>query len=142
MSLSLYFHFCWKALIALYDAGVPFDPKVINLGDPAERAALQAVWPLAKFPVMRDEVRARMTPESTIIIDYLAQYNRPAAGLIPAGPDLARQVRLPDRLIDNYIRLPLQQIVNEWMRTEGQHDRSAPTRPAATFAMDTTSSSQ
>ncbi len=126
MSLTLYFHplssFCWKALIALYDAGVPFEPKVVDLGDPAERAAFQAVWPLAKFPVMRDDARGRTTPESTIIIDYLAQYYPPAAQLIPADPDLARQVRLLDRLIDNYIHLPLQQIVNERLRPAGQHD--------------------
>jgi glutathione S-transferase len=126
MSLTLYFHplssFCWKALIALYDAGVPFEPKVVDLGDPAKRAAFQAVWPLAKFPVMRDEARRRTVPESTIIIDYLAQHFPAAAGLIPVDPDLARQVRLLDRLIDNYIHLPLQQVVNERMRPEGQHD--------------------
>jgi glutathione S-transferase len=126
MSLTLYFHplssFCWKALIALYDAGVPFEPKVVDLGDPAERAAFQAVWPLAKFPVMRDEARGRTVPESTIIIDYLAQYYPAAAGLIPADRDLARQVRLLDRLIDSYIHLPLQQVVNERLRPEGRHD--------------------
>src|ERR1700722_4967363 len=126
MSLTLYFHplssFCWKALIAFYDAGVPFAPKVVDLGDPAERAAFEAVWPLAKFPVLRDAARGRTTPESTIIIDYLAQYYPAAAGFIPAGADLARQVRLLDRLIDNYIHLPFQQVVNERMRPEGQHD--------------------
>jgi len=95
---------------------------VVDLGDPAERAAFQAVWPLARFPVMRDAARGRTVPESTIIIDYLAQYCPAAAGLIPADPDLARQVRQLDRLIDNYIHLPLQQVVNERMRPEGQHD--------------------
>src|ERR1700728_3096281 len=98
MSLTLYFHplssFCWKALIALYDADVPFEPKVVDLGDPAQRAAFQAVWPLAKFPVLRDEARGGAIPESTIIIDYLGQYYPAAAGLLPADPDLARQGRL------------------------------------------------
>jgi len=126
MSLTLYFHplssFCWKALIALYEAGVPFEPKVVDLGDPAQRAAFQAVWPLAKFPVLRDEARGRTEPESTIIIDYLAQYYPAAAVLIPADPDLARQVRLLDRLIDNYIHLPFQQVVNERMRPDDRHD--------------------
>ncbi len=126
MSLTLYLHplssFCWKALIALYEADIPFEPKVVNLGDPAERAALQAVWPLAKFPVLRDEGRGRTLPESTIIVDYLAQYYPAAAGLIPADPDLARQARLLDRLFDSYIHTPLQQIVVERLRPEGQHD--------------------
>ena len=126
MSLTFYFHplssFCWKALIALYEADVPFEPKVVNLGDPADRAAFQAVWPLAKFPVLRDDVRGVTTPESTIIIDYLAQHYPRAAGLIPAQPDLARQTRLLDRLIDSYIHLPLQQVVSERLRPAGQGD--------------------
>jgi glutathione S-transferase len=126
MSLTLYFHplssFCWKTLIALYDSGIPFEPKLVNLGDPAERAAFQAVWPLAKFPVLRDEALGHTVPESTIIIEYLAQHYPAAAGLLPADPDLARQVRLLDRLIDNYIHLPFQQVVIERMRPEGQHD--------------------
>ena len=126
MSLTFYFHplssFCWKALIALYEADVPFESKVVYLGDPADRAAFQAVWPLAKFPVLRDEARGVTIPESTIIIDYLAQYYPRAAGLIPAQPDLARQTRLLDRLIDSYIHLPLQQVVSERLRPTGQGD--------------------
>ena len=126
MSLTLYFHplssFCWKALIALYDADVPFEPRTVNLGDPADRAAFQAVWPLAKFPVLRDETRGCTVPESTIIIDYLAQYRPAAAGLIPADPDLARQVRLLDRLIDSYVHLPMQQVVGERLRPKDRRD--------------------
>ncbi|MGC1302379.1 MAG: glutathione S-transferase family protein, partial [Caulobacteraceae bacterium] len=45
-----------------------------------------------------------------------------AAALVPADPDQAREVRLLDRLIDNYIRLPLQQIVSERLRPEGRRD--------------------
>ena len=111
MSLTLYFHplssFCWKALIALYEANVPFEPRVVNLADPAERAAFQAVWPLARFPVLQDADRGCAIPESTIIIDYLAQYYAAPAALIPADPDLARRVRLVDRLFDNYVHLPM-----------------------------------
>jgi len=126
MSLTLYYHplssFCWKALIALYDAGVPFEPKLVNLGDPADRAAFQAVWPLAKFPVLRDETRGQTLPESSIIIDYLVQHYPAAATLIPADPDQARQVRLLDRLFDHYIHVPLQQVVAERLRPDGAHD--------------------
>src|SRR4051794_24480571 len=97
MSLTLYYHplssYCWKALIALYEAEVAFTPRVVNLGDPADRAAFQAVWPLAKFPALHDELRGQTVPESTIIIDYLAQYYPAAAALVPADPDLARQAR-------------------------------------------------
>ena len=126
MALTLYFHplssFCWKTLIALYEAGIPFEPKVVNLGDEADRAAFQKVWPLAKFPVLRDDERDRTIPESTIIIDYLARHYPAAASLIPADPDLALRVHLLDRLIDSYIHHRMQQVVSERMRPEGQHD--------------------
>ena len=126
MALTLYYHplssFCWKALIALYEADVTFTPRVVNLGDPADRAAFQAVWPLAKFPVLRDDARDRTVPESSIIIEYLAQHYPSAAGLIPADPDRSREARLLDRLIDNYIHLPFQQIVSERMRPADAKD--------------------
>ncbi|REM66336.1 glutathione S-transferase family protein, partial [Mycobacterium tuberculosis] len=74
---TLYYHplssFCWKALIALYEADIAFEPRLVNLGDPADRAAFQAVWPLAKFPVLRDNARGKTIPESSIVIDYLAR---------------------------------------------------------------------
>jgi glutathione S-transferase len=126
MSLTLYFHplssFCWKALIALYEAEIPFEPKVVNLGDAADRAAFAGVWPLAKFPVLRDDDRGETVPESSFVVEHLAQHYPAARALVPADPDLSRQVRLLDRLIDNYIHLPFQGLVGERMRPEGQHD--------------------
>ena len=126
MALTLYYHplssFCWKTLIALYEAELPFEARLVNLGDPADRAAFQAVWPLAKFPVLRDEARGETVPESSVVIDYLAQHYPAARGLVPADPDAARQVHLKDRLIDNYIHLPFQQIVGERMRPDDKHD--------------------
>lgn len=126
MALTLYYHplssFCWKALIALYEADIAFELVVVDLGDPASRAAFQAVWPLAKFPVLRDEARTQTVPESSLIVDYLARTQPAAAALIPADPDRAMQARLLDRLIDNYIHLPFQQIVSERLRPADQHD--------------------
>jgi glutathione S-transferase len=126
MSLTLYYHplssFCWKALVALYDADIAFEPKLVDLMDPEDRAAFQTVWPLGKFPVVRDETRGATVPESTIIIDYLAQYFPAAAGLVPADPDLNRQVHLLDRLIDSYVHNRFQQIVGERLRPEDQRD--------------------
>ncbi len=126
MPLTLYYHplssFCWKVLIALYEADLRFEPRLVNLGDPADRAAFEAVWPLAKFPVLRDDTRGKTIPESSIIIDYLARTEPTAAFLVPSDPDLAMQTRLIDRLIDGYIHLPFQQVVSERMRPDGQHD--------------------
>lgn len=126
MSLTFYFHplssFCWKPLIALYEAEIPFTPKVVNLGDPADRAAFADVWPLAKFPVLRDDARGQTVPESSIIVEYLAQHYPSARALVPADPDAGREVRLLDRLIDSYIHLPFQGIVNERLRPPGNAD--------------------
>ncbi len=126
MSLTLYYHplssFCWKALIALYEAEVAFEPRQVNLGDPADRAAFEAVWPLAKFPVLRDHAAGKTIPESSIIIDYLARTRPAAASLVPGDPDMAMQTRLIDRLIDSYIHVAFQQIVAERMRPQGKHD--------------------
>jgi glutathione S-transferase len=126
MALTLYYHplssFCWKTLIALYEADVAFEPRLVNLGDPADKAAFQAVWPLAKFPVLRDDIRGKTVPESSIIVDYLAQYYPSARSLVPTDPDQARECRLRERLIDSYIHLPFQQIVAERIRPQGNPD--------------------
>ena len=126
MSLTLYYHplssFCWKSLIALYESGVAFTPRTVNLMDPADRAAFQKVWPLAKFPVLRDEARSQTVPESSIIISYLVRTQPSAASLVPSDPDQAMRAALLDRLFDNYIHLLFQQVVSERMRPEGKHD--------------------
>ena len=126
MALTLYYHplssYCWKALIALYEADVAFEPRSVNLGDPAERAAFAAVWPLAKFPVLRDEARDRTVPESTIIIEHLAQHQPGAASLIPADADAALRTRLLDRLFDSYVHDGLQRVVADRLRPEDRRD--------------------
>jgi glutathione S-transferase len=93
MSLTLYFHplssFCQKVLVALYEAAVPFTPRLVNLMDEGDAAALRRIWPIGKFPVLRDEARGQTVPESTIIIEYLARHHRAAAQLVPADAELA-----------------------------------------------------
>jgi glutathione S-transferase len=73
MSLKLYFHplasFCHKALIALYEGGIAFEPIVVDLGNEASAAAFRAVWPMAKMPVLRDEARNCTVAESTIVVE-------------------------------------------------------------------------
>jgi len=101
MSLKLYFHplssFCQKALIALYENDTPFEPHIVDLGDEASRTAFMKIWPIGKFPVLRDEAKDRTVPESSIIIEYLAQHYPGRTSLVPADADLARQTRLRDQ---------------------------------------------
>ena len=87
MSLTLHFHplasFCWKALIALYENDTPFTPNLVDLGNPAERAALLKLWPIGKFPVLHDDARDEIVPESSIIIEYLDRHYPGRTRFIP-----------------------------------------------------------
>lgn len=126
MSLTLYCHplasYCWKVLIALYESGTPFEKVVVNLGDPAERARLAQLWPIAKFPVLEDHARKQVVAESTIVIEYLAQHYPGAAALLPTDPARALQARLWDRFYDNYVHGPMQKIVTDKLRPADQRD--------------------
>lgn len=123
MSLTLYYHplasFCQKVLVALYENGTAFEKRLIDLGDATDRAQLQAVWPLTKFPVLRDPAHQRDLPETTVIIEYLDHYYPGAQPLIPKDWEAALEVRLWDRLCDNYLQGPMQQIVVDRLR--GSH---------------------
>jgi glutathione S-transferase len=126
MSLTLYYHplasFCWKVLIALYENGVPFTPKMVDLGNPAERAALLKLWPIGKFPVLRDDARDQTIPESSIIIEYLDRHYPGPTRLIPTSDELALQARLSDRFYDLYVHLAMQKVMDDRLRPEGKKD--------------------
>jgi glutathione S-transferase len=126
MSLTLHFHplasYCHKVLIALYENETPFAPNLVDLGNEAERAALLKLWPIGKFPVLRDDARDQTIPESTVIIEYLDRYYPGRTRLIPADADRAREVRLRDRFYDLYVHEPMQKIVGDRLRPEGNKD--------------------
>jgi glutathione S-transferase len=126
MPLKLYFHplasFCQKVLIALYENDTPFEPHMVDLSDPASNAAFKKIWPIGKFPVLRDEEKDRLVPESTIIIEYLAQHYPGRTQLVPADPDLARQARMCDRFYDLHVHVPMQKIITDRLRPAGKND--------------------
>lgn len=126
MTLKLYYHplssFCWKVQIALYENATPFEPVIVNLQDPVSRAQFLEVWPIGKFPVIRDEARDHMVPESSIVIEYLDRHYPGRTKFIPADPDRARQTRMRDRFFDLYVQVPMQKIVGDRMRPADQKD--------------------
>ena len=113
MALTLFYHplasYCHKVLVALYEHDLAFDTRLINLGNEADRAELTALWPLTKFPVLRDG--ARTVAESSIIIEYLDHFHGKGKRLIPDAVEAALEVRLWDRVFDNHVHGPLQAIV-------------------------------
>ena len=126
MSLKLYFHplssFCQKALVALYENDTPFEPLIVDLFDAKSSAALKAIWPIGRFPVLRDEANDRTVPESSIIIEYLDQHYPGRTQLVPTDAELARQMRLQDRFYDLYVNVPMQKVVTDKLRPSGKND--------------------
>jgi glutathione S-transferase len=91
MSLTLHYHppssFCWKALIALYENDTPFKGQIVDFGNAEQAAAFRKLWPVAKFPVLRDERKNLTIPESTVIIEHWT-------GTIPAARDFCPTRRI------------------------------------------------
>ena len=126
MSLKLYLHplasYCHKALIALYENDTPFTPVMVDLGNEAERAMLLKLWPIGKFPVLRDDVRDQTIPESSVIIEYLDRHYLGGVRFISDDADLAWRTRLRDRFYDLYVHEPMQRIVLDRLRPAGKND--------------------
>jgi len=124
-ALTLHYHplssYCHKVLIALDVLGGDVDKRLLNLGDPEERAAHLALWPTGKMPLLVDQ--GRPVPETSIIIEHLQRHHaRPGRTLIPTDPDAALQVRLWDRLFDQYVMTPMQALTADLLRPEGDRD--------------------
>jgi glutathione S-transferase len=126
MSLTLHFHplasFCWKPLIALYENDVSFTPNLVDLGNPAERAALVKLWGVGKFPVLGDSARNETVPESSIIVEYLDLNYGGRTRFVPDNPAQALQTRLRDRFYDLYVHLPMQKIMLDRLRPADKKD--------------------
>ncbi len=103
--------YTWKALIALYEKDVSFDFRPLGEDQPENSAALRALWPLGKFPVLEDD--GAVLIESSIIIEHLDPAYPDTTRLISEDPQAALEVRFMDRLFDNHVMGPMQAVVNE-----------------------------
>lgn len=126
MTLKLFYHplssFCHKVLVALYETATPFEPVVVDFFNEESAARHKAMWPIGKIPVLRDEKRDRTVPETSIIIEYLAQHYPGRVNLVSNDADMARQIRLRDRFYDLYVNVPMQKVVVDRLRPEGKND--------------------
>jgi glutathione S-transferase len=139
MALKLYMHplasYCHKVLIALYENGTPFTPQIVDLGDQDERADFVALWPTAKIPLLQDEERARIIPETTIIIEYLDRHYPGGHPLLPMNEDARLEARLWDRLFDFYVMTPMQQIVANRRRPDDERDARGAAEAESTLTL-------
>ena len=124
-SPTLHYHplssYCHKVLIAIDVLGVDVDKRLLNLGDPAQRAAHMALWPTGKMPLLVD--KGRVIPESSIIIEHLQLHHaRDGRMVIPVDTDSALDVRLWDRLFDQYVMTPMQVFTADLLRPMDARD--------------------
>ena len=126
MPLTLFLHplssYCQKVLIALYENVTPFKSHLIELQKPGSRDTFKAIWPVGKFPVLRDEASGRVIPESTTIIEYLQLRHPGPVKLIPADADAAFDVRALDRFFDLHVHTHMQRIIGERLRPADNKD--------------------
>ena len=125
MTPILYAHpfssYCQKVLVALYEKRLPFELRLLGPGD--ERAATErdALWPLKRMPVLVDG--GRTVVEASIIVEHLDLRHPGPARLVPEDPRTALDVRMIDRVFDNYVMTPMQKIVADSLRAAENRDR-------------------
>ena len=124
MSLLFYAHpfssYCQKVAIVLYENDTPFTLRVLSPEEPANFAELEARWPVKTFPMLVDA--GRTVVESSIIIEHLCRYHPGPSRLIPDDPKTLLEVRLMDRFFDLYVMTPMQKIVGNFLRPDGEGD--------------------
>ncbi len=113
---------CHKVLIAVSLLGAEVNLRLLNLGDETERAAFKDLWSVGKMPLLVDD--GQTIPETSIIIEHLQRHHAQGGRtLIPQDDaDAALQVRLWDRLLDQYVMTPMQALTADLLRPEGERD--------------------
>jgi glutathione S-transferase len=115
MALKLYGHlfssYTWKALIGLYANDTPFEFRGLGGENPADDEFVKAASPLGKFPVLVDGKTVIF--EATSIIEYLQIHHPGLSPLLPQEPAAAANMRMIDRVFDNYVMGIMQESVGE-----------------------------
>jgi len=88
--------------------------------DAAGWAELESLWPIKKFPLLRDGKATII--ESSIIVEYLMRHYPGAKRMIPVSDDAALQVRFMDRVFDNYVMTPMNTLVVDRIRAQNERD--------------------
>ena len=122
MTIELFAHpfssYCQKVLIAFYENDVPFTYRMLE--DSGVGEELAALWPMKRFPILRENGRVVM--EASTIIEYLQIHHPAPVTLIPDDPDLALEARMMDRVFDNYVMTPQGKFVFDALRPPEHRD--------------------
>ena len=112
--------YTWKALIAFYENDLAFTFRGLGPDAPENGARFAGLWPIGKFPLLVDEGRTVM--ESSSIIEHLQLHHPGPVRLIPDDPDRAMEVRMLDRISDNYVMGNMQRVVGDALRPPERRD--------------------
>jgi len=119
--MKLYAHpfssYTQKVLIAFYENATAFEYR--NLEEAAANAELASLSPLKRFPVLVDGEHVVL--ETSTIIEHLDLHHPGRVRLVPQG-DAGVEVRMLDRIFDNYVMTPMQKIVLDKLRPEADRD--------------------
>ena len=119
--MQLYAHpfssYSQKVLIALYENATLFEYR--SLEDPSANVELTSLWPLKRFPILVDHGHTIL--ETSTIVEYLQIHYPGLVRLIPEG-DAGVEVRMLDRIFDNYVMTPMQKVVLNQLRAEADRD--------------------
>jgi glutathione S-transferase len=124
MTLQLFAHpfssYCQKALIAFYENDIPFTFRMLSPDEAANGEEFARLWPIKRFPILVDDGRTIL--EATSIIEHLQVRHPGPVRLIPDDPDAAVEVRMLDRVFDNYVMTPQGKCVFDAIRPEDVRD--------------------
>jgi len=124
MTLQLFAHpfssYCQKALIAFYENDIPFTFRMLSPDEPANGEEFAALWPIKRFPLLVDGGRTIL--EASTIIEHLQVRHPGPVSLIPQDPDAAVEVRMLDRVFDNYVMTPQGKCVFDAIRPAEARD--------------------
>ena len=134
--MKFYYHpissYCQKVLVAMYEKGIEFEPHVIALMDPEERAKYREVYPMGKVPllIVDDD---HLIPESSTIIEYLDEIAEPK--LVFGDAEQRRKIRFKDRMFDLYLNESVSTLLFQSMKPESERDQER--IDTAKFRIDT-----
>ncbi|MFJ1290669.1 glutathione S-transferase family protein [Paracoccus yeei] len=114
-----------KVLVALYETGVDFTLRTVDLSQPEDRALMQSLEPMGRMPALRDG--DRVLSQSSLMIEWLDRHHPGPQRLLDPDPDASLVARQWDRFLDFQVMQMMQQIVDARIfMGEGAEGRVAP----------------
>jgi len=124
MTPILYGHpfasFVWKPLIALYERHVMFTFQMVDPSHPENQARIAELSPTGQFPALIDGDME--IAQSNAIIEHLDLFHGEAVPMVPDNPREAIEARMMADVFDDYVQTPMQRIVGDALRAQGEKD--------------------